>query len=78
MESVLIPTAEVPVTNIHRGEILNGDTLPVKYVAYSPCFRSEAGSSGADVRGLIRQHQFEKVGDRSSLGPRIPTTNLKR
>ena len=57
----LIPTAEVPLTNLHRGETLNGDTLPLKYVAYTPCFRSEAGSYGADVRGLIRQHQFDKV-----------------
>jgi seryl-tRNA synthetase len=57
----LIPTAEVPLTNIHRNEILNGDTLPMKYTAYTPCFRSEAGSYGKDVRGLIRQHQFEKV-----------------
>ena len=57
----LIPTAEVPLTNLHRSEILNGDTLPLKYVGYTPCFRSEAGSYGADVRGLIRQHQFDKV-----------------
>jgi seryl-tRNA synthetase len=57
----LVPTAEVPLTNLHRGEILNSETLPLKYVAYTPCFRSEAGSYGADVRGLIRQHQFEKV-----------------
>ena len=57
----LIPTAEVPLTNLHRSEILNGDALPLKYTAYSPCFRSEAGSYGKDVRGLIRQHQFEKV-----------------
>ena len=57
----LIPTAEVPLTNIHRNEILNGDALPLKYTAYTPCFRSEAGSYGKDVRGLIRQHQFEKV-----------------
>jgi seryl-tRNA synthetase len=57
----LIPTAEVPLTNLHRSEILNGDTLPLKYVAYTPCFRSEAGSYGADTRGLIRQHQFDKV-----------------
>jgi seryl-tRNA synthetase len=57
----LIPTAEVPLTNLHRGDILNGDSLPLKYTAYTPCFRSEAGSYGADVRGLIRQHQFEKV-----------------
>ncbi len=57
----LIPTAEVPVTNIHRDEILSGGGLPVKYVAYTPCFRSEAGSYGKDVRGIIRQHQFNKV-----------------
>src|SRR5205085_1977568 len=57
----LIPTAEVPLTNLHRGEILDGDALPLKYTAYTPCFRSEAGSYGADVRGLIRQHQFDKV-----------------
>src|SRR4029450_4910440 len=57
----LIPTAEVPLTNIHRNEILNGDVLPLKYTAYTPCFRSEAGSYGKDVRGLIRRHQFEKV-----------------
>ena len=57
----LIPTAEVPLTNIHRNEMLNGDVLPLKYVAYTPCYRSEAGSYGKDVRGLIRQHQFEKV-----------------
>jgi seryl-tRNA synthetase len=57
----LIPTAEVPLTNLHRGEILDGRQLPIKYCAYTPCFRSEAGSYGADVRGLIRQHQFDKV-----------------
>ena len=57
----LIPTAEVPLTNLHRGEILDGRLLPLRYTAYSPCFRSEAGSYGADVRGLIRQHQFDKV-----------------
>ncbi len=57
----LIPTAEVPLTNLHRTEILAGEKLPLKYVAYTPCFRSEAGSYGADVRGLIRQHQFDKV-----------------
>jgi seryl-tRNA synthetase len=57
----LIPTAEVPLTNLHRGEILDGRKLPLKYTAYTPCFRSEAGSYGADVRGLIRQHQFDKV-----------------
>jgi len=57
----LIPTAEVPVTNIHRDEILAEEDLPVSYVAYTPCFRSEAGSYGKDTRGLIRQHQFNKV-----------------
>lgn len=57
----LIPTAEVPVTNYHRDEILDGKDLPKKYCAYSACFRSEAGSAGRDTRGLIRQHQFNKV-----------------
>ena len=57
----LIPTAEVPITNIHANEILDADTLPLAYCAYTPCFRSEAGSYGKDVRGLIRQHQFNKV-----------------
>ncbi|PWA12077.1 serine--tRNA ligase [Pueribacillus theae] len=57
----LIPTAEVPVTNYHRDEILNGDVLPIAYAAYSACFRSEAGAAGRDTRGLIRQHQFNKV-----------------
>jgi seryl-tRNA synthetase len=57
----LIPTAEVPLTNIHRDEILDGRELPIRYTAYTPCFRSEAGSYGQDVRGLIRQHQFDKV-----------------
>jgi seryl-tRNA synthetase len=57
----LIPTAEVPVTNIHRDETLDEQDLPVKYTAYTPCFRSEAGSYGRDTRGLIRQHQFNKV-----------------
>ncbi|HEX7796284.1 MAG TPA: serine--tRNA ligase [Vicinamibacterales bacterium] len=57
----LVPTAEVPLTNLHRGEILDGRELPIRYTAYTPCFRSEAGSYGQDVRGLIRQHQFDKV-----------------
>jgi seryl-tRNA synthetase len=57
----LIPTAEVPLTNLHREEVLDGASLPLKYTAFTPCFRSEAGSYGADVRGLIRQHQFYKV-----------------
>jgi seryl-tRNA synthetase len=57
----LVPTAEVPVTNLHRDETLDLDKLPIKYCAYTPCFRSEAGSHGRDVRGIIRQHQFQKV-----------------
>ncbi|HHT7228282.1 TPA: serine--tRNA ligase [Bacillus cereus] len=57
----LIPTAEVPVTNMHRDEILNKEQLPIRYAAFSSCFRSEAGSAGRDTRGLIRQHQFNKV-----------------
>ncbi|NLX70689.1 MAG: serine--tRNA ligase [Clostridiales bacterium] len=60
-EYFLIPTAEVPVTNMHREEILDGNKLPLKYVAYSGCFRAEAGAAGRDTRGLIRQHQFNKV-----------------
>ena len=60
-EYFLIPTAEVPVTNIYRNEILDGTKLPYKHVAYSACFRAEAGSAGRDTRGLIRQHQFNKV-----------------
>ncbi len=57
----LVPTAEVPVTNLHRGEILDEKQLPIKYCAYTACFRGEAGSAGRDTRGLIRQHQFNKV-----------------
>ncbi len=57
----LIPTAEVPVTNLHSDEILNASELPIKYVSYTPCFRAEAGAAGKDTRGLIRQHQFNKV-----------------
>ena len=57
----LIPTAEVPVTNLHRGDVLSADQLPIKYCAYTACFRAEAGSAGRDTRGLIRQHQFNKV-----------------
>jgi seryl-tRNA synthetase len=57
----LVPTAEVPVTNLHRGEILSAEELPKRYVAYTPCFRREAGAHGADTRGLIRVHQFDKV-----------------
>ena len=61
LEYFLVPTAEVPVTNIHRDEILSADDLTIKYCAYTPCFRAEAGSAGRDTRGLIRQHQFNKV-----------------
>ncbi|WP_028325784.1 serine--tRNA ligase [Desulfatirhabdium butyrativorans] len=57
----LVPTAEVPVTNIHQDEVLEAENLPIRYTAYTPCFRSEAGSYGKDTRGLIRQHQFNKV-----------------
>lgn len=57
----LIPTAEVPITNIMRNEIINQSKLPLKFVCHTPCFRSESGSAGRDIRGLIRQHQFEKV-----------------
>jgi seryl-tRNA synthetase len=57
----MVPTAEVPLTGLHRGEILDGRQLPLKYTAYTPCFRSEAGSYGKDVRGMFRQHQFDKV-----------------
>ncbi|MGL5917445.1 MAG: serine--tRNA ligase, partial [Culicoidibacterales bacterium] len=60
-EYYLIPTAEVPVTNLHREEIIDNESLPIQYTAYSSCFRSEAGSAGRDTRGLIRQHQFNKV-----------------
>ena len=60
-ELYLIPTAEVPITNFHADEILEAEQLPLKYCAYTPCFRSEAGSYGKDTRGMIRQHQFDKV-----------------
>ncbi|MGH7445098.1 MAG: serine--tRNA ligase, partial [Longimicrobiales bacterium] len=57
----LVPTAEVPVTNLHAGELMTADALPLRYVAYTPCFRREAGSHGKDTRGLLRLHQFDKV-----------------
>ena len=60
-QNYLIPTAEVPLTNIHSNEIINPENFPINYVAYSACFRSEAGSYGKDVKGLIRQHQFNKI-----------------
>jgi seryl-tRNA synthetase len=74
----LVPTAEVPLTNLHRGEILDGRTLPLRYTAYTPCFRSEAGSYGADVRGLIRQHQFDKVELMSFTTPDQSCDELER
>ena len=74
----LIPTAEVPLTNLYRGEILDGRTLPLRYTAYTPCFRSEAGSYGADVRGLIRQHQFDKVELMSFTTPEHSYDELER
>ena len=74
----LIPTAEVPVTNIHRDETLIEAELPVKYTAYTPCFRSEAGSHGRDTRGMIRQHQFEKVEMVSIVRPEDSDAELER
>ena len=74
----LVPTAEVPLTNLYRGEILDGRTLPLRYTAYTPCFRSEAGSYGADVRGLIRQHQFDKVELMAFTTPETSYDELER
>jgi seryl-tRNA synthetase len=74
----LVPTAEVPLTNLYRGEILDGRTLPLRYTAYTPCFRSEAGSYGADVRGLIRQHQFDKVELMAFTTPQDSYAELER
>ena len=74
----LVPTAEVPLTNLHRGEILDGRQLPLRYTAYTPCFRSEAGSYGADVRGLIRQHQFDKVELMAFTAPEESHAELER
>jgi len=74
----LVPTAEVPLTNLYRGEILDGRTLPRRYAAYTPCFRSEAGSYGADVRGLIRQHQFDKVELMAFTTPETSYLELER
>ena len=74
----LVPTAEVPLTNLYRGEILDGRSLPLRYTAYTPCFRSEAGSYGADVRGLIRQHQFDKVELMSFTTPEQSYEELER
>ena len=74
----LIPTAEVPVTNIHRDEILDAASLPISYCAYSPCFRAEAGAAGKDTRGLIRQHQFEKVELVKFVAPETSWSELDR
>jgi seryl-tRNA synthetase len=74
----MVPTAEVPLTNMHRGEILDARDLPIRYTAYTPCFRSEAGSYGADVRGLIRQHQFDKVELMAFTTPEASYDELER
>ena len=74
----LVPTAEVPVTNYHAGEILDGRMLPLYYTAYSPCFRAEAGAHGRDTRGLIRQHQFEKVELVKFVDPETSYAELER
>ena len=74
----LIPTAEVPVTNFHRDEILDGSSLPRRYVAFTPCFRAEAGAAGRDTRGLIRQHQFHKVELVTFARPEESLENLER
>jgi seryl-tRNA synthetase len=74
----LVPTAEVPLTNLYRGEILDGRALPLRYTAYTPCFRSEAGSYGQDVRGLIRQHQFDKVELMAFTAPETSYGELER
>ncbi len=74
----LIPTAEVPLTNLYREEILDGESLPQRFVAYTPCFRSEAGSYGKDIRGLIRQHQFNKVELASFVFPEESYRELER
>ncbi len=74
----LVPTAEVPLTNLHRGEILEADVLPLKYVAYTPCFRREAGAAGRDTRGLLRVHQFDKVELMRFCEPSSSTEELER
>ncbi len=74
----LIPTAEVPVTNLYRDEILDESRLPICLTAYTPCFRAEAGAAGKDTRGIIRQHQFQKVELVKFTRPRTPTRSTKR
>jgi seryl-tRNA synthetase len=73
----LVPTAEVPVTNIYRDDIIDGERLPIKFTAYTPCFRSEAGSYGKDVRGIFRQHQFNKVELVKFVGPENSDAELE-
>src|SRR5260221_9531264 len=72
----LIPTAEVPVTNLYRGEILDGASLPMAFVAYTPCFRREAGSAGEDTRGIQRMHPVDKGGLRRSSAAGDPVNEL--
>ena len=74
----LVPTAEVPVTNLHRDEIIDADALPIRYVAYSPCFRREAGAAGKDTRGILRVHQFDKVEMVSFVRPEDSDAELDR
>ena len=74
----MVPTAEVPVTNMYRGEILDGACLPVKHVAYTACFRAEAGAAGRDTRGLIRQHQFDKVELVKFVHPEVSYDELEK
>jgi len=74
----LVPTAEVPLTNLHAGDTLDEEMLPLRYTAYTPCFRSEAGSYGKDIRGLIRQHQFNKVELVSITRPEDSYAELER
>src|SRR6266511_2496708 len=74
----LIPTAEVPLTNLHRDEILPAEVLPIRYTAYTPCFRAEAGAAGRDTRGMIRQHQFEKVEIMTFVRPEDSYEHLER
>ncbi|HWH23763.1 MAG TPA: serine--tRNA ligase, partial [Candidatus Limnocylindria bacterium] len=74
----LVPTAEVPVTNIHRDEIIEADRLPIRYVAYSPCFRREAGAAGAKTRGILRVHQFDKVEMVAFTSPSDSASELER
>ena len=78
LDYYMVPTAEVPVTNMYRGEILDGACLPVKHVAYTACFRAEAGAAGRDTRGLIRQHQFDKVELVKFVHPEVSYDELEK